>query len=188
MKQKEDIRPIEYSDPDLLQILGSISDVLGLTEHMQRILPLTRLRAKRRHRRIENLRKKFKENMEGSRVSLKAIKSMLMDRKVDLSKGQIAISIPRDQLSVYRKALEQMQGNIRNMTNAAYELEEITIISPDEAKGYYKISKAGEPVLQALKDVFIGSPEALSILLDRIESYLSHCSDIFSHSDQGNIF
>jgi hypothetical protein len=38
------------ADPGILELVGEIADLLGLAEHVQRLLPIQRIKVERRHR------------------------------------------------------------------------------------------------------------------------------------------
>ena len=136
-------------DPDILQIIGAVSDLLGLAEHFQRIVPIDRVRVQRRHQRIDRLRERFSQSMEDARVALKVVSSVVAERTINLEADQIAFDIPSTDLPVFSRGIDQLQRAIRAMTRAAFELEAVTVAMPDEVQRYYKVSQAGKPVLEA---------------------------------------
>jgi hypothetical protein len=85
---------------------------------------------------------------------------------------------------VFSTSLDQLQGAIRIMTKAAYELEAVTSAMPDEVQRYYRISQAGEPVLESLKRALDRGPAEVRSLLDQIDRYLTRCSDLFREGDR----
>jgi hypothetical protein len=164
--------------------VGIVADLLGLSEHMQRLLPIDRMRAQRRHRRISSLRSTFSDGLSEARTALRALTSTVPAQIPSEGTNQVAFGIPASDLPVFSTSLYQLQGAIRTMTKAAYELEAVTSAMPDEVQRYYRISEAGEPVLEGLRRVLDRGPAELHPLLDRIDRYLAKCSDVFGEGDR----
>ncbi len=171
-------------DPDILQIIGAVSDLLGLAEHFQRIVPIDRVRVERRHQRIERLREKFSQSMEDARAALRVVSSVVIERTINLEVDQIAFDIPTTDLPVLSRGIDQLQRAIRAMTRSAFELEAVTVAMPDEVQRYYKVSQAGKPVLEALRRALSGEPKSLPTLLNQIEEYLERCSATFLEGER----
>jgi hypothetical protein len=178
----------KMADPGILELAGEIADLLGLAERIQRVLPTQRLKVRRKHRRVEKLLKDFKAALDDARTALRVLSSTLeahlpetedhapTHSRLDLPR--IAFSLPENEVAVYRRGVEQLQGGIRKMTNAAYDLEATASGVPNEVQRFYRISENGRAVLQTVRSVLDDHPEELIPLLHRIEEYLSSCSQL----------
>jgi hypothetical protein len=170
-------------DPDLLQLIGAAADLLGLGEHLQRLLPVDRIRAQSRHRRIQRLRGAFLEHLDDARSALRVVSSVIEKRVAGDSAGFV-VEIPASELPVFRRGLDWLQVSIRAMTRDAYELETITASMPEEVQRYYRMSDAGHTVLEQIRAALDGSAERTEELLQSIDRYLIRCSEIFSEGEE----
>jgi hypothetical protein len=184
MPKRQVPKPLLTADPDLLQIIGTVSDLLGLGEHIQRLLPIDRVRVQRRHRRISNLRDSFGKGLSEARTALRALATTIPADIPNEGSKQVGFALPASDLPVFSTSLDQLQGAIRTMTKAAYELEAVTNAMPDEVQRYYRISHAGEPVLESLKRALDRGPTEVRSLLDQIDRYLTRCSELYREGDR----
>jgi NAD(P)-dependent dehydrogenase (short-subunit alcohol dehydrogenase family) len=181
-----------HTDPGVLELVGEIADLLGLAEHVQRLLPTQRIKVQRRHRRIEKLLDSFSEALSDSRAALRVLSTVLNEHlsgenvgalapqpgSPDRDMPRIAFSVPRTELPVYRRGTEQLQAAIQKMTKIAFDLEASTSGVPEEVQRYYKISQSGSTVLRQIKTVLDDHPEALPELVRTVDSYLARCSEM----------
>jgi hypothetical protein len=179
-----------HVDPGILELVGELADLLGLAEHVQRLLPTQRIKVQRRHRRVEKLLDSFSEALSDSRAALRVLSTVLNEHlsgedslapkagAVDRDMPRVAFSVPRSELPVYRRGTEQLQAAIQKMTKIAFDLEASTSGVPEEVQRYYKISQSGSTVLRQIKTVLDDQPEALPELVRTIDSYLARCSEM----------
>lgn len=187
------------TDPSILGIVGELADLLGLAETVQRYLPTQRLKVRRRHSRLEKLLDSFNEALNDSRTALRVIATTverhLAERGVApsaesalSSRGEvlprIGFVIPREELSIYRRGIEQLQAAIQKMTRIAFDLEATSTGVPDEVERYYKISLAGNSVLRSLRHVLDDHPESLPELVSNVDSYLLRCSKMLEERER----
>ena len=78
------------TDPSLLQLIGIAADLLGIGETVQRVVPTDRLRAQRRHRRINRLRLELREHIHEARSSLVIVRTVLNRRLKDRQPGDFS--------------------------------------------------------------------------------------------------
>lgn len=184
------------ADPGLFELVGLVSDLLGLGEHAQLLFPLDRLRAQRRHKRVAKLRDQFRDALEQARTSLRALRSSVDATLPQSQPGETTrptlsqtdgpvtrFDMSLTELPVFLKAVLSIQAAIQRMTKAAYELESATASIPHEVERYFRISEAGTPVLRALRDSLDHGVSAVPALLERIDRYLSKCSDLLRESE-----
>jgi hypothetical protein len=181
-----------HADPGVLELVGEIADLLGLAEHVQRMLPTQRIKVQRRHRRVEKLLDSFTEALGDSRAALRVLSTVLGEHltdqeaevlapptaNTDRDMSRIAFSVPRTELAVYRRGIEQLQAAIHAMTKIAFDLEASTTGMPEEVQRYYKISQAGSGVLRQIKRVLDDHPEVLPELVHAVDAYLARCSEM----------
>jgi hypothetical protein len=180
-----------HVDPGILELVGELADLLGLAEHVQRLLPTQRMKVQRRHRRIEKLLDSFSEALSDSRAALRVLSTVLDGHpsidalnivadpeETNRDAPRIAFSVPRTELPVYRRGTEQLQAAIQRMTKIAFDLEASTAGLPEEVQRYYKISQSGSGVLRQIRTVLDDHPEALPELVRTVDSYLARCSEM----------
>lgn len=185
-----------YVDPGVLEIIGALSETLGLAEHVQRVVPFHRLRAQRRHAQIEKRVDAFVQRLDDARTSIRVLQSAIGESASALAPGAIAFTIPVSELPVFRRGLEQLQTAIRGMTDAAYELESLTSVSAEETERFYRVSNSGRPVLRAIaqavgrvaaEEQSVGiadRPVDVPGLLGEVDRYLAQVSGILSERDR----
>src|SRR5436190_22054060 len=110
-------RPADLADPGLLDIIGGVAQALGLAEQVQRILPTDRLRSQRRHGRIDKLLDQFKEKLDDARAGLRLIRSTVESLTAEIPANAIGIAVPRTELPVYRRGLQQLHRALEKMTD-----------------------------------------------------------------------
>lgn len=183
------------TDPGILEIVGGLLDLLGLAEMIQRILPIERLKVQRKHRTIGKSLDAFGLALDDARAALRVLSSTLNEHlpPSDIAPSsdhseeplpRIAFSIPREELAVYRRGVEQLQSSIQKMTKIGFDLEAAATGISDEVQRYYKISQAGNPILSGISDVLDDNPEQLPELVRRVEEYLSRCSTMLEERDE----
>jgi hypothetical protein len=91
---------------------------------------------------------------------------------------RIAFSMPVEEIAVYRRGVEQLQGAIQKMTKIAFDLETTSAGVADEVQRYYKISQTGNAILRSVRHALDDHPEAVPDLVRKVESYLSRCSQM----------
>jgi hypothetical protein len=171
-------------DPGILELVGTATELLGLAEHIQRFLPLDRLRMTRRHKRIENLLGGFRKALEDARAALRIIQSSIADGRLELPADAIGFLMPMAELPVFKRGIDQLHAAIRSMTNAALELEAATAGMSDEVQRYHRISASGRRILDKLVSTLHGAPMQLPSLLQDVEHYLTKCSEMISEATQ----
>lgn len=184
-----------YVDPGLLEILGAVSEALGLAEHIQKVFPLHRLKAQRRHGRIEKLLNGFAGGLDDARAAIRLLQGVTGEGS-NLPPGTIAFAIPASELPLYRRGLQQLQTAIRTMTDAAYELEALTEPFADDAQRFYRISTAGAPVLRTLAAALArladdeatlsiaARPVGIGTVLAEVDRYLANSAATLSERDK----
>jgi hypothetical protein len=186
------------ADPGILELVGELADLLGLAEHVQRVLPIQRIKIQRRHRRIEKLLDGFSNALSDARAALRVLSSVLNEHvsggtaeelaptagTTDPDMPRIAFPVPRTELPVYRRGTEQLQMAIQKMTKIAFDLEAATSGVPEEVQRYYRISQSGSNVLRQIKTVLDDHPEALSQLAKTVDSYLARCSEMLEDRER----
>lgn len=156
-------------DPGFLEIIGALTEALGLAEHLQKLFPLDRMRMKRRHQRIEAQRRKCKEGLTDARVALNSLKSFAERHMGGIMPGTFGVAVPAGALPVYRGALGQLQVAIHQITNATYELEVLTRELPSDHEDYFRISEGGRKVLSRIS-AFLAEPgDGLAELISLVE-------------------
>jgi hypothetical protein len=187
---------IAQADPGVLEILGAVAEAFGLAEHVQRILPLHRMRAERRHAQIDKRFDAFVRQLEDARVAIRVLSSVVGEPASALRPGTIAFAIPVAELPVLRRGLEQLQSAVQGMTDAAYELETLTTVAPEDTERFYRVSSGGRPVLRAIaaavahvaeEETRVGiadRPVDLPMVLAEVDRYLAHVSTILSERDK----
>ena len=80
-------------DPGVLEILGAVSEAIGLAEHVQKVFPLDRLKTQRRHARIEKQLGLFAERLEDARGAVRLLQGVVDGNASDLPQGAIAFTI-----------------------------------------------------------------------------------------------
>jgi hypothetical protein len=174
-------------DPGVLEVIGIVADLLGLTEHIQALAPLDRLRMTRRHQRIEKLLRQFGKALDDGRAALRIVASAV-ERNVTqvgaVDSDTIGFPLPEAELAVYRRGFDQILVALRKMTNAALELEAATAGMPEEVQRYHRISAAGRLVREKLAEAVQGPPTLLPALLQETERYLAKSSELVAEAQR----
>lgn len=181
-------RKNDVIDPDIFQIIGTASDLLGLGEHIQRLFPIDRIKAKRRHSRMDKLRGDFRLSLTGARVALRALIETIQKQERNNFFDDYFFGIERDDFPVYSKALNSLKTEIAKMTNIAYELETVASNLREEVERYYRISDAGYRVLSTIKEAFEGRFDEILRVLEEVDRYLKMCSSTLDDSDKWRSF
>lgn len=143
-----------YADPGVLEILGALSEAVGLAEHIQRLFPRGR-KIQRRHRQIDKQVAAFAEKLQDARTAVRLLQGVVGGPARGLESGTIGFSIVAAELPLYRRGLEQLQSAIRGMTTAAYSLEDLTQPFADETERFYRVSSVGDAVLRILAQALL---------------------------------
>ncbi len=161
-------------DPGFFEILGALTELLGLSEHLQKLLPLDRRRMMRRHRRIESQKAKCGDAITRARTALRVLQAFAKKHMSKISAGTFGVPAPSSELSVYRQALGDLQRAVQDMTNATYELEAATLELPRAHEQYFQLSQNGRETLQKIAGFLSaqGPMEGLSDLLAEVEHTL----------------
>ena len=183
LKPDSDPEPERATDQDLLQLIGAAADLVGLGEHFQRILPTDRLRAQRRHKRMEKLRAELRSHLNDARADLRIVTSVVATAVPGREPGEFAIAIPREELPVFRKGLDQLQVAIREMTRDTYELESVAATLPEEAQRYHRMSAGGQTVIHDIRAALDGSSDRTRELLTSVDRYLARCDQLLEEGD-----
>lgn len=169
------------TDPSTLEIVGLVAEILGVAEHIERLLPITRVLVKRRHGRTEKLRDAFAGRLEDARSALRLIQSSvnqhLANLPSDFPPDTIGFPIPESELPILRRGIEGLRSAINAMNKTSYELEGVSVGIPNEVDRYYRISSSGRRVLVRLRETLSGSPDSIPQLLGEVEQYLLQCSN-----------
>jgi hypothetical protein len=196
MKKAAGASRSQHVDPGVLEIVGAVSQVLGLAEHAQRILPLRRLRVQRRHARIEKQLDSFSRRLEDARAAIRVLRSAIGESMQTPTPGVIAFAIPASELPVFRRGIEGLQLAIRGMTVAAYDLESLTAASATDMERFYRVSSSGAPVLSLIAELLArvaadkalvsiaGRPANVPLVLVKVDEYLAHVSALLSERDK----
>jgi len=112
-----------YMDPDLLQLVGQIAEVIGLAEHVERIFNTRRRRISARHQAINRSWLKPQRSLVTGRGAIRQIRSTLAAQLTDAPADTVAIAMAYDDFTVFKKGLEQLHQAIGEMFDATYELE-----------------------------------------------------------------
>ena len=167
-------------DPGLLQLLGKVSEFLGLAEHAERILNTQRRRSQSRHRAIAKAWTKFQKGLTSGRGALRQIRSTLAAQLTDAPADTVAIAMSYGEFNIFRDGIQQLHRAIGDMTNAAYDLESLTEPVGDEVERFYRISEAGQPILGLLRDALGGHPERIPDLLDATDRHFDRCEHLIA--------
>jgi len=173
----------QHSDPGLLQLIGAAADLLSLGEHVQRLLPIDRIRARSRHRRLGRLTVEFTGRLEDARAGLRVVTSVLQGA-TPRGPGPFTVGIRGSELPVFRRGLDQLQVAIRGMTHAAYELETVTSDLGVVGTDFYRMSESGQVVLQSIKTALDDDAVATTRLLGNVDTYLTRCSEILEETSR----
>ena len=173
-----------YVDPGILEILGAIAEVLGVADHIQRILPLGRWRVARRHRRIGRLLTEFDKRIGDARAALRVLSTAVDEHLMDAPNDSVGFAIPGSELPIFRRGIDQLHVAIRAMTNLVCDLEAITTGIADEQERFYKISEYGREVLDALRRTINGDVKSIPSLLKTVDRFLVKCSTSIAERDQ----
>lgn len=169
-------------DPGILEILGGLSTLIGLSEQ---VAP-GRIKVAYRHRKIDSLLDKFKTSLDDARMALRSLTSVMDDLDEEIPRGAISFRLTSTEFEIYRRSLKQLQNAITKMTDTSYELEATLADIDAEAERFYRISQAGRPILKAISNVLeacisesrlSNGNVKLSELLRSVDKYLSNCSD-----------
>jgi hypothetical protein len=178
---------VRFVDPGVLEVIGIVADLLGLTEHIQALAPLDRLRMTRRHQRIEKLLRQFGKALDDGRAALRIVASAV-ERNVTqagaVDSDTIGFPLPGAELAVYRRGFDQILVALRKMTTAALELEAATAGMPEEVQRYHRISAAGRLVREKLAEAVQGPPTLLPALLQETERYLAKSSELVAEAQR----
>jgi hypothetical protein len=193
-KEGADVNPpVHSADPGIFEIIGGIAQAFGLAEQIQRIIPSDRIASRRRHARIDKKVQDFKDALDDARGALRLIRTTIAGHTAELPEDAIGINVPAEEVSLYRRGLAQLHDAIKRMTDAAYELEALTDKVPQERERFYRVSQAGGPVLNSIRDVLradrtespASAPSSrLELLLDEIDRYLAVCSKMLDERNR----
>lgn len=164
-------------DPTILELVGYAADLLGLGEHIKKLVPVDRMRAGRRHKRVNKLLDDFLASLDDARAAIRVITSGVNEPLAQVPQDSIGFSIKLDELPVFRRGVDQILQAIREMTNSALALESASTGIPSETERFYKISEEGRRVLEILRKVVNGQSAETSNLLQVVEKYLVQCSE-----------
>lgn len=179
--KKEDLvtgrQPRPLADPGLLELLGAFSELLGLAEFIQRIAPTDRLKASRRHNRINKLLSELQKSFAEARspiLSLRALASMFLEREP----GTIAVSANESDVRAFREGMRNLRRAIERMTNVAYELEEVTKgLHPDQTR-FHLISERGRGILGRIQEAMkLEGPTDIDALILAVDQHLKWCDE-----------
>jgi hypothetical protein len=164
-------------DPSLLDVAGLALELLGLADHVQGLLPLQRIRADRRHKRIESTLDQFREALNDARASLRIVRSALSHPETTAAhQDDFAVVMPSEEFTVYSRGLDQLAVSLRKMRNAAFDLEMATSGLPQAQEHYHRMSAAGRSILEQVRGVLAGQRDEVLPALDAIENYLVRAS------------
>ena len=172
---KREASPHDRRDPSLLQLLGAVTEVLGLAEQIERLLHTKPSRIEATHRSIRKSLSKFQRAMTAGRGAIRQINSTLAAQVTDAPKDTVALLMPYSDLQIFRSGLEQLQRSIRDMFFASHELEALSEQIPEEATRLFLVNEAGRPVLELLREVIAGSPEKIPELLEVPDQHFARC-------------
>lgn len=164
-------------DPGVLEILGAVTEILGLAEQFQSIVPTQRMRVKRRHARIEKLQDKCLRLIDDARAGLRILRTAGEGEFDEIPRGVIGVALPATEVEMYRRGLEQLQVAIRDLTKTCYDLEALTQGIPDYASRYFEASEAGRDMLQRIGDAFTEPTYSYNDLIEATERYLARMTN-----------
>ena len=113
-------------DPGILEIVGAVTQVLGLAETIQKVLPTDIVMVKRRHKRIDSLIKKVVSAMDDARMALLGISDSIKIGANDLQNNEHTMDISKSDFEILKRGTMQLHEAIKRMTNTAFELEAVT--------------------------------------------------------------
>jgi hypothetical protein len=171
-------------DPGILEIIGAITEVLGLADYIQKILPLDQIRVERRHRRVQKLLVDFAKNLEDARAAIRVISSVVSQNVSGVEPEALRFKIPDTELPVLSRGIDQLQVAIRAMTKISFSMEGGLKGIPHEEERYYRISAAGLRVLDRLRSTISRHPEQLAELINELEIFLTGCSKQLSDREE----
>jgi hypothetical protein len=160
----------------ILEIVGTIMQVLGLAEQVQRIVPTDRRQARKRHSQMDGLLSKFINAIDDTRMAFRSVSSAIGESVSETPRDSLSFAIAPEEFSILTRGVHQLHDAIRTMTNITFELEIISSGMPDEIRRYYHISQAGQPLLEDLRDVLGGNSNSLGSVIDAAERYLDICA------------
>jgi hypothetical protein len=168
-------------DPGILEILGGLSTLIGLSEQ---VAP-GRIRVAFRNRKVDRLLERFKANLDDARMALRSLTSVIERLDEDIPRGAISFSLSSTEFAIYRRSLEQLQSAISKLTDTSHNLEATLVDIDAEAERFYRISQAGRPVLKSIANALkicisesnLNHDVRLSNVLKDVDKYLSSCSN-----------
>jgi len=174
-------------DPGILEILGGLSTLIGLSEQ---VAP-GRIKVAFRHKKVESLLEKFKTNLDDARMALRSLTSVIEYLDEDISRGAISFSLSSTEFEIYRRSLKQLQIAIGKLTDNSHDLEATLANIDAEAERFYRISQAGRPVLKNIANALeictselnLNHSVRLSDVLKDVDKYLSSCSKYLEQRD-----
>jgi hypothetical protein len=169
--------------PGILEIVGAITQVLGLAEQVQHIVLTYRLQTRKRHSQMDRLLSKFINAIDDARMAFRSVSSAIGESVSETPSDSLSFAIAPEEFTILTKGIYQLHDAIRTMTNITFELEIISSGMPDERRTYYHTSQAGQPLLKDLRDVLGGNSNSLGSVVDAAERYLDICA---SKIDQWN--
>jgi hypothetical protein len=170
-----------------------VAELLGLADNIQNLFPLDQMRAERRHRRIAKFLETFAAQLQDARSALRIISSVvaepltakpIADNSPSTASEIVRFDVPKSELPVLARGLDQLHVAIRSMTKAAFALEAASTGVPDEVQRYYRISQSGAKTLALLQVALNGDPTQVPKLLDECERFLGRCSETISERDR----
>jgi hypothetical protein len=127
----------------ILEIVGAITQVLGLAEQVQRIVPSDRLQARNRHSEMDRPLSKFIKAIDDTRMAFRSVSSAIGESVSETPRDSLSFAIAPKEFAILTKGIHQLHDAIRTMTYITFELEIISSCMPDEKRRYYHISQAG---------------------------------------------
>ncbi len=179
-------------DPIILEILGFVSQTVGIAEHFKHVVGPTHRHVERRHKQVSNQVERFSQGLDEARTSLRIITSVVAEADSGPA-GAAGFLVSPGELSVYANGLKQLRKAIEKMANAVYKLESVTQDISSERERFYRISAAGRPVvdivLKAHRDLLEGELKEPGVFLlpsivEGIDRYLTGCAQELEDRDR----
>lgn len=168
----------------ILEIVGAITQVLGLAEQVQHIVHTDRLQARKRHSQMDRLLSKFIYAIDDARMGFRTVCSAIGESVSETPGDSLSFGIAPEEFAILMKGVHQLHDAIKTMTDITFELEIISSGMPDEIRIYYPISQAGQPLLENLRDVLYGNSNSLGSVVDAAERYLDTCASKIDERNQ----
>jgi len=167
-------------DPGILEILGKLTELIGLGEHLKKLIP-SHLAPSRRHGRVHRLLDGLRKDLDSIRSAIRIVRAVVANAVAEPDVGELGFLIDSRQVGLYVNGMERVQEALTSLMKTIYSLEGETEGIDEEQTRFYRMSDPAADICLKVQ-MFIdavrpGSSVRLTIermlsLLDQVESYV----------------